>query len=194
MSKGAPDHEAVKEQVAERYKAMGYSVEKEYRTDSRLRVDVAAFSDDENVAVEVGALNGENRIERLKTDGFDIVKHIPLGGRPDVRETSWSSERREVSAEIDEQLQKKFNRIEEFTEEHSPSKYSSTEAVRVAIRLADQRLDELWKQSMDLSQEIVMEKGRIHRELGKAIDSPYLPRDIEKTEDFLNPMKPEDRG
>jgi hypothetical protein len=81
------DHKMLKKKVSTKYRNRGYSVSEEVRLENGLIVDVVIKNQEEKVGIEVGSLNGEDRIEKLKSY-FDRVIHLPQIGKPNVREYS----------------------------------------------------------------------------------------------------------
>jgi len=86
------DHKAVKTAEAEKYRAKGYDVEVEKKLKNGMIVDLVASKDGERIAIEIGALNGENRKNELNRR-FDSLRNIPLEGRKSVRKKNNSSKK-----------------------------------------------------------------------------------------------------
>lgn len=73
--------------MKDRMEEKGYSSTTEKHLENGLIVDVYSENKEESVAIEIGALNGENRIEKLK-EVVDRVIHLPQLDKKKVRKNT----------------------------------------------------------------------------------------------------------
>jgi len=74
------EHLTLKRKIEKEFKRKGYETEKEKTLENGLIVDVYAFNENETLLIEVGTLNGEERIDTL-TKFADRVIHLPQIGK-----------------------------------------------------------------------------------------------------------------
>lgn len=80
-------HIRYKQVMKDRMEEKGYSSTTEKHLENGLIVDVYSENKEESVAIEIGALNGENRIEKLK-EVVDRVIHLPQLDKKKVRKNT----------------------------------------------------------------------------------------------------------
>lgn len=74
------DHKIMKNKIAQKYSSKGYDVEKEFRLNNGMIVDVYAEKNEKIILFEIGQLNGKNRIETL-LDYCDRAVHLTQLGK-----------------------------------------------------------------------------------------------------------------
>lgn len=83
-------HSQLKKKTAQKYEKKGYDTELEHRVENGLIVDVKAENDLEKIFIEIGAMHGENRAEKLESY-CDKLVHLPQIDKPDSRDDSYTT-------------------------------------------------------------------------------------------------------
>jgi hypothetical protein len=83
-------HKLLKKKVAKKYSSQGYQTELERRIDNGLIVDVVAWNKEETIFIEVGALHGEDREEKLE-QYCDKFIHLPQVDKPKHRDDEFTT-------------------------------------------------------------------------------------------------------
>ena len=141
------DHKVVKEQIAETYRAKGYEAETEKHVNG-LVVDVLAKNSEKTVIIEVGALNGEDREDKLSSF-CDEFRQVPLKNRKTER--SYDN-RLEGKEEINFTYEKeKFEEIKRLIDSEAimPERYGKANYVRESLNLLLEHKKQIFNQERD---------------------------------------------
>jgi hypothetical protein len=136
-------HKELKNRVSKRYERKGYETKIEHRIPNGLIVDVKAENGEETVFIEIGAMHGEDRVEKLN-DYCDEVIQLTQIDKPNSRPDDYTtvSFRKEFVEQLASHLEKThYDSVKSFLKHlavkdmESEDKISEEEAREIGKRL-----------------------------------------------------------